>query len=138
MMIGVAVAALALPALAHAVRTTHVGQLSGVPGSTVKFKVSTKGDASSVTKFVVRDFELRCSGGEAGTINVAKLSGTIPVSASGAFKAKDDNGSTVFKVKGQIDRNKSFGTFRFSGEVETDGGSTASCDSGKLSWKTRP
>src|SRR5688572_18230285 len=101
LMIGVAVAALALPALAHAVRTTHVGHLSGVPGSTVKFKVSTKGDASSVTSFVVRDFDLSCDGGEAGTISVAKLSGTIPVSASGAFKAKDDNGSTLFKVKGQ-------------------------------------
>jgi hypothetical protein len=44
----------------------------------------------------------------------------------------------VFKVKGQINRNKATGTFRYFGDIESDDGVTRSCDTGKLSWVTRP
>ena len=69
---------------------------------------------------------------------VEPATGSISVSPGGSFRARDDNGRTVFNVKGQINRNKSFGTFRYSGRVETTTGSTRSCDTGKITWVTRP
>ena len=89
----------------------------------MKFKESNSADGHTVTAFTVRDFELGCSGGSLGLIKVAKLTGSISVSPGGSFRARDDNGRTVFNVKGQINRNKSFGTFRYSGRVETTTGS---------------
>ena len=71
-----------------------------------------------MTSFAVKNFEVACSDGVAGTLKIAKLSGKIKVSSSGAFKARDDNGVTVFKVKGQINRNKSTGTFRYYGAID--------------------
>ena len=134
----VAVLALAATALAQTVRITHFGHLVGAPGSGVKFKESGDGDSRNVTSFAVHDFELACDDGTLGTINRTKLSGVIEVSASGAFKARDDNGTTVFKVKGQINRNKSSGTFRYSGQIEGTDGIPRACDSGRFGWITRP
>jgi len=137
--IGAALVAIAIPAAAFGqARVNHAGHLVGSGSSAVKFKESVGASGSTVTKFVVRDFELSCSDGVAGTIKVAKLLGKIKVSDSGAFKARDDNGVTVFKVRGQINRNKSTGTFRYYGDIEADDGATHSCNSGKLGWITRP
>ena len=139
MVIGVALAAIAIPAAAFGqARVNHVGHLVGVGGSSVKFKESVGESGSTVTKFTVRNFDVSCSDDVAGSLKVAKLAGEVQVSKSGSFKAKDDNGKTVFKVKGQIGRNKSTGTFRFSGEIQGEDGVTHSCDSGKLGWVTRP
>ena len=138
LIVGAALTALALPAAAQAARTNQFGKLIGEPGATMKFKESNSADGHTVTAFTVRDFELGCSGGSLGLIKVAKLTGSISVSPGGSFRARDDNGRTVFNVKGQINRNKSFGTFRYSGRVETTTGSTRSCDTGKITWVTRP
>jgi hypothetical protein len=133
-------AALALPALAgaEAARTTHFGHLTGAKDSQVKFKESLTSDGRAVTAFAVRDFTVACKGGNAGLLKVAKLAGSIKVSAGGGFKAKDDNGETVFRVKGNINRNKSVGSFRYSGQIESEDGTVRACDSGKLGWITRP
>ena len=138
LIVGAALTALALPAAAQAARTNHFGKLIGEPGATMKFKESNSADGHTVTAFTVRDFELGCSGGSLGLIKVAKLTGSISVSPGGSFRARDDNGVTVFKVKGQINRNKSTGTFRYYGAIEADDGATHNCNSGRLSWVTRP
>ena len=141
MAVGAALAVIAIPAAAFGqkARTTHFGHLVGSGGSSVKFKDSTNGSgARTVTSFAVKNFEVACSDGVAGTLKIAKLSGEIKVSSSGAFKARDDNGITVFKVRGQINRNKSTGTFRYYGAIEADDGATHNCNSGRLSWVTRP
>lgn len=141
MAVGAALAVIAIPAAAFGqkARTTHLGHLVGSGGSSVKFKDSTNGSgARTVTSFAVKNFEVACSDGVAGTLKIAKLSGKIKVSSSGAFKARDDNGITVFKVRGQINRNKSTGTFRYYGAIEANDGATHNCNSGKLSWVTRP
>ena len=83
-------------------------------------------------------FPFSTAAGQPLALKIAKLSGKIKVSSSGAFKARDDNGVTVFKVKGQINRNKSTGTFRYYGAIEADDGATHNCNSGRLSWVTRP
>src|SRR5688500_14116855 len=99
-----AVAALALPATAIAANADHAGHLLGAPGSAVKFKEHLDADGSTVTSFAVRTFEVACDDGTVGALKVAKLKGNVDVSDSGAFKVRDDNGDTVFKVKGQINR----------------------------------
>lgn len=131
-------AALLAPAIADAARTNHTGKLIGVPGSSVKFKESLNASGHRVTSFAVRDFEMDCEGDIVGFIDRTRLAGDIDVSPRGGFKVADDNGETVFKVKGQINRNKSFGTFRYFGEIPVSGGGTAECDSGRLDWVTRP
>lgn len=130
--------AIAAIAPAQAARTTHVGKLVGVPGSQVKFKEAVADDGSTVTSFAVRNFTVACDDGTEGILKVAKLTGSVEVSAAGAFKVSDDNGETVFKVSGAINRNKSFGRFRYFGEIAGSDGSTHSCDSGRLAWVTRP
>jgi hypothetical protein len=133
-----AVAAIALPATAMAANTNHFGHLLGAKGSAVKFKERLSAEGSTVTSFAVRDFEVACDGGTIGLLRVAKLKGDVDVSATGGFKVTDDNGETVFKVKGQIRRNKAFGTFRYFGAIEGTDGVARDCDSGRLAWVTRP
>ncbi len=60
-------------------------------------------------------------------------------SASGNnFRAKDDNGQTVYKVSGHIGANKAFGKFRLTGKIEGTDGVVRECDSGSLGWVARP
>jgi hypothetical protein len=138
--IAASTAALAIPALAvgQTARDNHFGHLVGAKSSAVKFKEALAGGTRAVTSFAVRDFEVGCDGGFVGLLKVAKLQGTVDVSAGGSFKVADDNGKTVFKVNGQINRNKSFGTFRYFGQIPAEDGVTRDCDSGKLGWITRP
>ena len=91
-----------------------------------------------MTSFSVRNFTVDCDDGTEGILKVAKLTGSVEVSDAGAFKVADDNGETVFKVSGAINRNKAFGRFRYFGEIAGDDGLTHSCDSGRLAWVTRP
>ena len=133
--------ALAVPALAFAgggVKTIYEGHVVGSKDSTVRVK-ETFGDLErSVKTFAVRDFTVQCQGGVPGTLARTKLAGTIPVDKDGDFKARDDNGKTVFKVSGHIGRNKATGTFRYSGTVKADNGQKLDCDTGKLDWIARP
>jgi hypothetical protein len=133
-------AALGIPALAvgQTARDTHFGHLAGAKSSPVKFKEGLAGGTRSVTSFAVRNFEVGCEGGFVGLLKVTKLQGSVNVSDAGKFKVTDDNGKTVFKVKGQINRNKSFGTFRYFGRIPAEDGVTRDCDTGKLGWITRP
>jgi hypothetical protein len=139
--IAAAAAALALPALAvaQAARTTHVGHLVGAPEATVKFKEKAGDDgASRLTSFAVSNFTVACKGDVVGTLD-ASVKGSLTISDSGAFRAVDDNGKTLFKADGQINRNKSLGSFRYSGRVEADDGQILrGCDTGKTTWVTRP
>jgi hypothetical protein len=133
-------AALAIPALAlgQTARSNHFGHLVGAEDSPVKFKEALSSGSRSVTSFAVRNFEVGCEGGFIGLLKVTKLRGSVDVSDGGSFKVKDDNGKTTFKVQGQINRNKSFGTFRYFGRIPAEDGATRDCDSGRLGWITRP
>jgi hypothetical protein len=135
-----AVALFALPAFAHAqvARSTHFGHLVGAPDSAVKFKQALGGSSSVVTSFAVRNFTVSCDGGATGLLKVAKLKGAVTVGNRGNFHVANDNGRTVFRVRGHIGRNKATGTFRYSGLIEGTDGVTHNCDSGPLGWVTRP
>jgi hypothetical protein len=64
----------------------------------------------------------------------ATLKGRIPIGERGRFHVRDDNGETVFNVRGEIDGRNAEGVFRFSGEIEDQDGDTQECDSGRLEW----
>ena len=133
--------ALAVPALAFAgggVKTNYDGHIVGAKDSAVRVKEAFGDLERAVKTFAVRDFTVQCEGGVPGTLTRTKLVGTIPVDKDGDFKARDDNGKTVLKVRGHIGRNKATGTFRYSGTVKADNGRKLDCDSGKLDWIARP
>jgi len=69
----------------------------------------------------------------------AKLIGEIPVGQGGGFSERDDNGATVFKVRGKVGLSggRAKGTFRYRGAVEVNGSVATNCDSGRLQWKAR-
>jgi hypothetical protein len=139
--IAVASIALAVPAIAIGQGGAHAvyeGHLAGAPDSTVKLKESFGDVERAVKTFAVRDYTVECEGDIPGSLGRTKLVGTIPVDKGGDFKARDDNGRTVFKVRGHIGRNKATGRFRYSGRVKADNGQTLDCDSGRLDWIARP
>jgi hypothetical protein len=117
------------------------GWLPGVQGSLVKLKVDPA-DANSngiVRSFAVRYFDATCAGGATVTLRRARLRGEIPVGHGGGFGERDDNGATVFKVRGKLGltNGKARGTFRYFGSIETPNGVARNCDSGRLRWKAR-
>ena len=83
--------------------------------------------------FGARDFAVTCEGDD-GTIRRASLRGRIPIGDRGRFHARDDNGSTVLNVHGDINGRNAEGVFRFAGEVQTADGRSHECDSGRLEW----
>ena len=140
LIVAMTAAALAVPAIAlgAVAGVAHFGHLAGDPGSPVKFKEVIADDQRQLTTFNVRNFEVACDDGILGSLKVVKLAGKVEVSPDGVFKVANDNGKTVFKVKGQIRRNKATGTFRYFGKIPADDGVTRDCDTGKLGWVTRP
>jgi hypothetical protein len=127
---------------AHALpQQVYRGQLNGVTGSAVKLRLdpSETGDPDIVRSFTVRYFDVSCRGGALVTMRRAKLIGEIPVGRGGGFSERDDNGETVFKVRGKVGLagTRAKGTFRYQGAVEVDGGVATNCDSGRLQWKAR-
>jgi hypothetical protein len=132
-------AALLAPAIADAARTNYTGKLIGISGSSVKLKESRTAAEHNVTSFAVRDFEAECKGDLFAIVRRTRLAGEIEISERGRFKVADDNGKTLFKVNGEIRRNKAFGTFRYSGKIPvSDGTGNAECDSGRIEWVARP
>ena len=126
---------------AHALaQQLYRGQLSGVIGSSVKLRVdpSESGDQDLVRSFAARYFDVSCLGRGTLTMRRAKLLGEIPVGEGGGFSERDDNGETVFRVRGKLGLpgRRAQGTFRYQGAVEIDG-TVVNCDSGRLRWKAR-
>ena len=73
-------------------------------------------------------------GRRAGTLARTKLVGTVQVDKDGDFKARDDDGRTILKIKGHIGRDEATSTLRYSGTVKADDDRELDCDSGKLDW----
>lgn len=131
--------ALAIPALALAqvARAIYRGHIVGAPESSVKLK-EVFGDLEQAVKvFSVRQVGVDCEGDVTAVVGRTKLVGSITVDKDGDFNARNDNGKTVFKVRGHIGRNKATGTFRYSGKIKDQNGSRLDCDSGKLDWVAR-
>lgn len=133
-----ALGAVAAQALAGQI---YRGQLRGVIGSAVKLRLDpSETDGSDIVRsFAARYFDVACASQSTLTMRRAKLIGEIPVGRGGGFSVRDDNGETVFRVRGKLGLpgNRARGTFRYSGSIETDGGVATNCDSGRLRWRAR-
>jgi hypothetical protein len=131
--------ALAIPvAIAQgAPRSTYIGHLAGSPDSTVKLKEAFGDLERAVKVFSVREVPIECRGDVTAVVGRTKLKGSIPVDKDGDFGARDDNGKTLFKVRGHIGRNKATGSFRYSGKISDQNGDVLTCDSGKQTWVAR-
>ncbi len=136
---------LAVPAIAFGQTFAGIydGHLEGAPESavTLKFNGANNPDGTSdvrVRTFVVRDFTVQCEDGVVATLAHAKLKGQVLVGDGNTFRAKDDNGETVYKVKGRIGVNKAFGKFRLTGEIVGTDDVVRECDSGSQDWVARP
>ena len=133
----VTAAALVAPALGQAARANHLGQLVGVSGSQVKFKESSGGEGRAVTSFAVRNFDLACDGGTIAELRVAKLSGTIDV--SGTRRVQGQGRQRRDRVQGQgPDQAQQVGRRLSLLRRRVVDGVKRACDSGKLTWVTRP
>ena len=127
---------------AHALaQQVYRGQLSGVIGSAVKLQARPERDRGHGHRPLVHGSLLRrqLRGRRYGDDARAKLIGEIPVGQGGGFSERDDNGETVFKVRGKLGLSgrRAKGTFRYQGSVEVDGGVATNCDSGRLRWRAR-
>ena len=130
--------ALAIPATALGAKSVLFGSLDDQPDSTMKLKVHSADGSGAVTVKAItfKNFTVSCDGGLTATMRKSKLAGSIPVGKRGGFKQVDDNGKTVFKIRGELneDLDDAEGTFRFSGSLEAEDGATHECDTGRLSW----
>ena len=136
--VGAAVAAALLGAAAVQAATSQQvfrGDFEAQSDSSVKLKTGANNDYR-VKVFGARDFTIDC-GAEDGIIERATLKGRIPIGNRGGFHARDDNGETVLKVRGEIDGRDAQGVFRFSGEIEDQDGVAQDCDSGRMEWSAR-
>jgi hypothetical protein len=86
--------------------------------------------------FTVKQFEMDCDDGP-GIFGKAKLSGDVPIGNRGGINVRDDNGDTVFRVRGEVDGNRAAGTFRYFGTVPENDGTTSECDSRRQEWSAR-
>ncbi len=111
------------------------GDLEGQPDSYVRMKTGTT-NGYRVRVFGVHDFTVDC-GADDGLIKRATIKGRIPIGDRGGFRVRDDNGETVLTIRGEIDGRNAEGSFRFSGEMETEDGNKDECDSGRLEWSVR-
>jgi hypothetical protein len=131
--------ALAIPAGALAATKALFGELDGHPDSTVKIRTASGNDGVSVKSFAVKDFDVSCEDGATVALKRVKLTGRIPVGDKGGFSERDDNGETVFKIRGELKRDgkRATGTFRHFGSLEGQDGAVHECDSGRLSWTAK-
>jgi hypothetical protein len=130
-------AALAIPAGALGAQAVFFGALDDQPDASVKVKTGTNDGGSFVRLFTVRSYEVSCAGGETAVVKRSSLSGQIPIGSRRTFHARDDDGQTVFNVRGRIGRNKAQGSFRLSGQAPITTEETADCDSGRQTWTAR-
>ena len=143
--IAAAACTLAVPAIAlgQTFQGIFNGHLESSPDSSVTLKFSGAvdpdgGTQSSVHAFVVRDFTVACENGITATLEHAKLKGNFKIGDGKNFRARDNNGRTIYKVSGHVGANKAFGSFRLTGKIETTDGVDLACDSGPLGWVARP
>jgi hypothetical protein len=133
------VAAIGTVAAQALTQRVYEGQLRGVIGSAVKLRLDPdeRGGTDIVRSFTARYFDVVCAGGGTLTMRRAKLIGEVPVGRGGGFSVRDDNGATVFRVRGKIGLRggRAKGTFRYFGSIEIDGSVTTGCDSGRLRWR---
>lgn len=136
---------LAVPAIAFGQTFAGIydGHLEGASDSSVRLKFTGASDPDGTTDvrvrtFVVRDFVVECTDGVVATLDHAKLKGQVLVGNGNNFRAKDDNGRTVYKVSGHIGVNKAFGKFRLSGKIVGTDDVVRECDSGSHAWVARP
>lgn len=119
----------------------YSGSLQGEPGSAIKLGIGPgeNGAAATITSVRVGNFDVACGDEVTVPLAKAKLTGAIPVGNGGGFRERNDNGRTVFKVRGRIDLadDKAKGTFRYSGSIEDSGGVARQCDSGRFTWTAR-
>jgi len=129
-------AALMIPAAVQGATPQQVfsGGFEAQDDSPVRLKTGV-GQGYHVKAFGAHDFAVTCEGQTTeGSIKRAALKGRIAIGGRGGFKARDDNGDTVLKVRGDIGKRKATGTFHFSGEIEDQDGRKRECDSGQLEW----
>ena len=112
-----------------------VGDLEGQDDSSVRVKTGANDDYR-VKVFGAHDFVVDC-GANDGLIERATIKGRIPIGDRGRFHARDDNGDTVLKVRGEIDGHNAEGKFRFSGKIEDQNGDKQECDSGRMHWEAK-
>lgn len=119
----------------------YSGSLRGEPGSAIKLGIGPgeNGAAATITSVRVGNFDVACGHGVTVPLARAKLTGEIPVGIGGGFSERDDNGKTVFKVRGRIDleADKAEGRFRYFGSINDGRGVARQCDSGRFSWTAR-
>jgi len=132
-----AIAAFAVPASAVAGQAVFYGELDDQPDASVKVKTGTNDGGSFVRLFTVRSYEVNCAGGETAVVKRSSLSGEIPIGSRRNFHARDNDGETVFKVRGRIGSNRAQGTLRLSGKTPITNETTADCDSGRQTWTAR-
>ena len=125
---GLVPAAIAGAQVAH---TNYIGSFDDLPGSEVKVKVAERDGKLRLKVFTAKTFPVSCDGGVDAEMAKASLRGTVPIGREGGFRAKDDNGSTVFRIVGTLSDGEISGKFRFFGEMDTAGG-VRDCNSGKL------
>ena len=129
---------LAIPAFAGAraiAPNVYLGEVEAEPGASVKLRTEVdNNDRNYVSKFVVRDFFVDCEGGVEQEMRKALLQGKILIGERRRFHDRDDNGETVFNLRGRVGSRKATGTFRFSGDIETSDGAIRDCDSGRQEW----
>jgi hypothetical protein len=129
-------AAVALVAAAAVYAATpqqlFLGEIQGQTDSSVRLKTGAT-NGYRVKVFGAHDFSVDC-GGSDGLIKRATIKGSIPIGDRGRFHGRDDNGETVFNVRGEIKGRNASGIFRFSGKIEDQDGNSQDCDSGKLEW----
>ena len=129
--------ALAIPTVAAgAVNSPLYGSLDDQPGSTVKIRSATKDGETTVKSVAFRQFEVPCDGGRVAILKRSKLTGSIAVGNKRGFRERNDNGETVFKIRGKFKRgfDRATGTFRYFGSIRAEDGVVRDCDSGKMSW----
>ena len=134
------VATVAAASTADAATEAYLGGIESESRAHVKLRVAIAADETmTVRSFAVKGLKIDCKGDSKLILTRARLSGEIPVGDSGRFKVRDDNGETIFSLRGEIGtvNERAKGRFRYKGDFATGGGGRAECDSGKLRWHAR-
>lgn len=141
LVLGGLTAVLSIPALAsgQVAFDRYVGDFDDQPASKIKIDVSFSDGEGTISQIKAKRFPLVCDGdgGVARHEGSATLRGSVKVRESGSFKVADDNGHTTFKARGNVRRNKTFGTFHFFGALDDSAGDSRKCDSGRLFFVAR-
>lgn len=138
LILGALASLVAVPsAAARSAGTLYSGALRGVPDSEALLKVLQRDGEPVVSRFAAKSFDVTCDDGTVVHLRRAALKGTVEIGNRGGFVEKNDNGATVFKLRGKLDGSRAEGSFHYFGEIADANGVTRDCDSGRLEWKAR-